>query len=143
MILFDDIFSWEGWGGKLRLASGYCRLKIFDLTRMDQQGLSVLRPIIAVITDAPGSPMSIKSCTSHIATLVTQRFHISHHRMMFIEYYPRVTYGKNQEYVIEEKYEVAEFTWHEDKAIGPKWRPLRPPLLDLVRDLMGESAEPG
>jgi hypothetical protein len=136
MRIFDDIFSWEGWGGKLRLANGHCRMKIFDLTRSKKEDFSVLRPIIVVITDDPESPMSIKSCTSHIATLVTERFKINPQRMMFIEYYPQVLYGKHKEHAIDEKFELVEFTWHEKKAIGPKWRALQPPLVDLVKKLI-------
>ena len=31
MIVYDDIFEWEGWGGRLKLANGRCRLRIYDL----------------------------------------------------------------------------------------------------------------
>ena len=33
MLIYDDIFAWEGWGGELRLASGECRLRIIDLKK--------------------------------------------------------------------------------------------------------------
>ena len=39
MLIYDDIYSWEGWGGKLRLASGKCRLRIFDLKKGNAKGV--------------------------------------------------------------------------------------------------------
>ena len=33
MLIVDDVFAWEGWGGRLRLEAGKCRLKIFDLRK--------------------------------------------------------------------------------------------------------------
>jgi hypothetical protein len=38
-------------------------------------------------------------------------------------------------YVIPEKFDAVEFIWHEGKAIQPKWRTLKPPLLDEIRNL--------
>jgi hypothetical protein len=29
-----------------------------------------------------------------------------------------------------------EFTWHEGRAIEPKWRTLKPPLLDVIKDMV-------
>jgi len=34
---------------------------------------------------------------------------------------------------------VAELQWHDDKALFPTWRPLKPPLLDTVRALIAEN----
>jgi hypothetical protein len=56
--------------------------------------------------------------------------------MMFIEYYPETVYGQKGEHVIAEKYDVVEFTWHEEKAIEPKWRTLKPPLLDAIKKIV-------
>ena len=56
--------------------------------------------------------------------------------MVFIEYYPRKVYGEQGDHVIEEKYDVVDFNWHDDKAIQPKWRALKPPMLDVVKELM-------
>jgi hypothetical protein len=99
MMMYDDIFSWEGWGGELRLASGECRLRIY-------------------------------------ATNVTRQFNIKPHRMLFIEYYPETAYGERNEHIISEKYDVVDFTWHEDRAIEPKWRTLKPPLLDEIKKIV-------
>jgi hypothetical protein len=68
MVVYDEIYSWQGWGGKLKLGSGSCRLRIYDLERGIAKGLSHLRPIIIIVSDVPQSRMSIKSCAGHIAT---------------------------------------------------------------------------
>ena len=137
MLIHDDIFSWEGWGGELKLASGKCRLRIFDLRRGDTKDLSHLRPIIVVVSDIPESGMSVKSCAGHLATSIAEKFHIDFTRMLFVEYYPAGTYGEGEKNTIPERYEAVEFTWIEDKAIQPKWRTLKAPLLEIVKDLLG------
>lgn len=136
MLIHDDIFSWSGWGGRLKLGSGRCRLRIYDLKEGDKKGLMHLRSIIVVISDVPGSNMSVKSCTSHIATLVAKEFNIDPHRMLWIEYYPENRYGVDEIKVIPERFDAVEFTWHEDNAIQPKWRALKPPLLDEIKKLV-------
>ena len=80
--------------------------------------------------------MSVRSCASHIATNVTQQFKIEPERMLFIEYYPQTSYGEHNEHVIAEKYEVVDFTWHEGRAIEPRWRTLKPPLLDVIKGIV-------
>lgn len=135
MLIYDDIFSWEGFGGMLKLASGKCRLRILDLNRSDHDGLTHLKPMIVVATDLPDSNMSVRSCSSHIATMVGRRFNIPPHRMQFVEYYPKKTYGEGNRKVIPEVFEAVDFTWKEDKALHPKLRPLGPPLLDLLVDI--------
>jgi hypothetical protein len=136
MLVYDDIYSWEGWGGTLRLASGKCRLRIFDLKDKNTSGLAHLRSMIVIASDVPDSRMSVRSCCGHIATSVTKEFNIKPHRMMFIEYYPQSEYGENREYLIEEKYDLVEFTWLDEGAIEPKWRTLKPPLLDAIKGLV-------
>jgi len=136
MLIYDDIYSWEGWGGTLRLASGKCRLRIFDLTDQGRAGLAHLRPIIVIASDVSDSRMSVRSCCGHIATCITAEFNIKPHRMMFIEYYPQTVYGEKREHIIEEKYDVVEFNWLQEKAIEPKWRTLKPPLLDAIKALV-------
>ena len=136
MLIHDDIFSWSGWGGRLKLGSGRCRLRIYDLKEGDKKDLMHLRSIIVVISDVPGSNMSVKSCTSHIATLVAKEFNIDPHRMLWIEYYPENRYGADEIKVIPERFDAVEFTWHEDNAIQPKWRALKPPLLDEIKKLV-------
>jgi len=57
--------------------------------------------------------------------------------MVWIEYYPASQYGKEDKVnTIPERYDIAEFIWDEGRAFRPVWRPLRPPMLDLVKDLM-------
>ena len=139
MLIHDDIYSWEGFGGVLRLASGKCRLRIFDLKKGGRQGLAHLKPIIIIVSDVAGSRMSVRSCCGHIASGVTRKFNIKPDRMMFIEYYPRTVYGEQQDQVIAEKYDLVDFKWHEDNAIQPKWRALKPPMLDIVNELVATS----
>ena len=136
MLIYNDIFAWEGWGGELRLASGECRLHIFDLKKGDVNGLARLRPIIVIASDIPDSPMSVRSCTGHIATSVAEKFNIEPHRMLYIEFYPKTVYGSHKQHVITEKYDVVDFTWNEGKAIAPKWRTLKPPILDVIKHLV-------
>ena len=136
IVIYDDIFSWEGFGGKLRLASGKCWLRIFDLKKDSGKGLDYIRPIIAVVSDVPGSNITIKSCSGHIATTITGKFNIDPTRMLYVEYYPAVVYGENNEKTIPERYDAIEFTWHGEKAIKPKWRTLKPPLVDLIKGLI-------
>ena len=136
MLIYDDIYSWEGWGGRLRLANGKCRLRIFDFKKKSSEGLAHLRPIVVIASDVPESRMSVRSCSGHIATSITKEFNIKPHRMMFIEYYPETVYGGRKEHVISEKYDVVEFNWHQEKAIEPKWRTLKPPLLDVIKKMV-------
>jgi len=139
MLIYDQIYSWEGFGGVLRLASGKCRLRIFDLEMDDRTGLAHLRPTIIIASDAADSRMSVRSCCGHIATAVARDFNIKPDRMMFIEYYPRTVYGEQQNHVITEKYDMVDFKWHADKAIQPKWRALKPPMLEVVKELLASS----
>ena len=136
MLIYNDIFRWKGWGGKLSLASGSCSLRIFDQRGEKSGDLLLLRPIIVVVSDVPGNDMSIRSCSGHIATMVTQEFGINPQRMMWIEYYPATDYGKKVVRSIPEKFDVVEFVWKEEKAIEPKWRPLKPPMLEPIKKLL-------
>lgn len=136
MLIHDDIFSWEGWGGKLRLGRGKCRLRIYDLKDRQAKDLTLLRPIIVLVSDVPDSKMPVRSAVSHVATLVAEEFNLEPHRMLWVEYYPESRYGKDGAQVIPEKFDIVEFAWHEGKAMHPKWRALKPPLLDEIKKLM-------
>lgn len=137
MLIHDDIFSWEGFGGTLRLGSGKCRLRIYDLGKGESGSLTYLKPFLIVVSDVADSKMSVRSCAGHVATRVTQTFRIDPHRMIFIEHYPSKTYGEQNQHLIPEHYEIVEFSWHQDKALHPKWRPLKSPLLDVIQKLTG------
>ena len=133
MLIYDDIFAWEGFGGKLKLASGKCRLRIFDMNKGDHKGVAHLKPMVVVASDLPDSKMSVRSCSGHIATTVVQKFNIAPHRMQFVEYYPKKIYGEGNRKVIPEMFEAVEFTWTEKMALHPKLKPLDSPLLDLLK----------
>jgi len=141
IVIYDDIFKWKGHGGIFKLAAGSCRLRIFDLSGEKKQRVAVLKPILVVVSDLPDETsylkkVTVRSCCSHIATSVVKAFRLDHHRMVFVEYHPRKTYGKNDEKVIPEKFDVVDFKWFGDKALHPKWRAVKPPLLDTLKSLV-------
>jgi len=138
MLIRDIIYSWKGWGGKFNLASGMCRLRIYDMAKASKKTVAHLRPMLVIVSDVPESGMSVRSCAGHIATMVTKDFHIDPHRMLWIEHYPAKTYGEKSEHVIPESFDAVEFEWHADKAIKPVWRALKPPLLDEIAKMVGD-----
>jgi hypothetical protein len=139
LLVYDGIFEWEGWGGQLKLAKGRCRLWIFDLNRSGENEVLHLRPMIVVASDLPREGMmkgevSVRSAAGHIATVVSRKFHIDPPRMQFVEYTPRETYGKNNEYIIEAGYDAVEFTWQEGLALFPRMAPLTGPLKNWLHE---------
>ena len=134
MLIFDDIFHWEGFGGKLRLASGKCLLKIFDLSRGNTSGVVYLKPVVVVATDLADSKMTVRSCCSHIATEVARRHNIPPQRMKFVEHYPETLYGENSRKRIPQKFDAVELVWEKGMALHPKWRPVKGPLLDFLKE---------
>jgi hypothetical protein len=143
MLIRDIIYTWKGWGGKFNLGSGMCRLRIYDMTKAASKTLAHLRPVIVIVSDVPESKMSVRSCAGHIATMVSRDFNIDAHRMLWIEYYPMKTYGEKNEHIIPESFEAVEFEWHEDNAIKPKWRALKPPLLDKIAGMVKDNGFKG
>lgn len=140
-VVFNDIFAWDGWGGKFNLAAGKCRLCLFDLSDTADPSLTILKPFIAIATDlrSNGSNLkkvTVRSCCTHIATTLARRFDIEPARMLFVEYYPRTHYGRNREHTIPERFDVVDMAWMDDNALHPKWRPLEGPLLKTVRALL-------
>lgn len=136
-MIYDDLYHWEGWGGRLKLASGKCLLRIYDLKKdKDSKTLAFLRPVIVLVTDVPDSKMTVRSCASHIATGVIRDFAIDPNRMLWIEHYPMKSYGVKEVRHIPASFEAVEFTWFENKAMHPKWRVLNPPMLDTIKDLL-------
>jgi hypothetical protein len=135
MLLYDSIYKWDGFGGRLKLASGKCFLRLYDLTRGDDHNLARLKPYIALATDHPDSAMSIKSCAGHIATCLVKDFSVDPSRMTYIEYYPAVIYGEKNQHRIAERFESLEFVWCEGKALHPKWRPLPDKMLEQIKPL--------
>ena len=139
MLIYDDIFNWKGFGGKLKLASGKCRLKIYDLSGDRTDRLVPLKPIVAMVTDHPASSMSVRSCSGHIATMVSRTFKIPPARLQFVEYYPAKKYGKGGDHFIPEVFEAVDFTWKDDLAIQPRLRPLTPMLRQRLTALMRDE----
>jgi len=140
MLIYDDIFSWEGFGGRLRLASGKCRLRMFDLKKGKIENLTVLRPIVVVVSEIAGqretASVSIRSAAGNIATTAVVQFDIDPQRMLWVEYYPASEYGRDGRHKIPERYDRVEFTWYEGRALEPKWSSLEPPMLDIVKTLL-------
>ncbi len=139
MIIYDDIYTFEGFGGRLKLGSGNCRLRIFNLEKSENDDLKLLKPYIVVVEDQPGNSISVKSAAGHIATKVVREFNIDPNRMVWIEHYPEKIYGVDDSQSIPERFERIEFQWHDDKAIKPLPRPLKEPLLGTVKSLLNES----
>ena len=104
----------------------------------EPKDVALREKFLVVAADVSGSKMSIRSCASHIATKAVEDFDIDPTRMLWIEYYPGTTYGMKNENRMPETYELVEFTWVENKAIKPKWRPVKPPLLDSVKASIGQ-----
>jgi hypothetical protein len=136
MIIYNDIFSWEGLSRKFGLAVGKIRLRIFDLNAGGPGDVLYLRPIIVVVSDVPGEKVSVKGWAGPLASYITRAFSINYQRMIWVEYYPAVEYGQRKIKHIQEKFEVVEFTWDGGQAVQPRWRNLTPPLLDRVRELV-------
>ncbi len=136
MLIHDDIFEWSGWGGRLSLGSGKCRLRIYDLKDLGAKDLTHLYRTIAIVSDIPGSNMSVKSCTSHVATQVVKEFNLNPQRTLWVEYYPESKYGVDSEHVILERFEAVEFAWHADKAIKPQWRELNLREINYIKGLL-------
>ena len=145
-VVFNDVFAWDGWGGKFNLAAGKCRLCLFDLSGTRDASLTLLKPFIAIATDlrTNGSNLkkvTVRSCCTHIATTLAQRYDIEPARMLFVEYYPRTYYGRHKEHAIPERFDIVDMVWMDNKALHPKWRPLEGPLLETVRHLLGIARE--
>ncbi len=148
MMIHDDTFEWEGFGGVYQLAAGKCRLRILDLSRGDHRKVAHLKPMVVVVSDLPDQrganrQMSVRSCASHIATLVAARFNIPPHRMTYVEYYPSSVYGAQGQFKIDAKFDAVDFTWFDDKAMHPKWRPLTSPLLDTIAEVIDATCSVG
>ena len=147
MVVYDDIFAWEGWGGPLKLARGRCWLRIYDLNRANRQEVLHLRPMVVVAADLPRKGMmkgeiSVRSAAGHIATVVSRKFEIAPQRMQFVEYTPSETYGRKNEYVIAAAFDAVEFSWQEGLALFPRVRPLDKALVAILQEGM-EQSPPG
>ncbi len=136
MLIYDDDFEWQGFGGQLKLGSGKCRLCVYDLSAEQLGGLAHLKPVIVLAMDHPDSRMSVRSCSSHIATMVSSTFDILPNRMQFVEYSAEKTYGPDDQKVIPEKFVAVDFTWKENKAMHARLRSVGPPILDRFEELL-------
>jgi hypothetical protein len=139
MLIHHGEYHWEGWGGKLRLGHGKCRLSLFDLNR-ESPGILHLKSHMAVVSDLPDSPASVKNYTGHIATGVIEKFNIEPSRLIWVEYYPEKRFGINRQMVIPERFDDTEFTWIDNKALHPKWKPLKEAYLLILKNLMARYA---
>ena len=115
-------------------------MQIYDLDQPGMMSITHIKPVIIIVSDVQESTLSVRSSASHIATKVTSEFYIEHQRMMWIEYYPEKTYGTVKTQNITEKYDIVEFVWHEDSAVNPHWRSLKPPLLDMIKEIIRATA---
>ena len=148
MLLFDGIYSWEGWGGKFKLGSGRCRMRIFDLDTGEKRRVAHMKSIIVVVSDLPREPgwapnrMTVKSCPSHIATKAVREFNIDPGRMLWVEHYEATPEGENVRYPVAERFDEALFSWNEEGAMQRGWKPLPPPMIETVKHLLADCASP-
>jgi len=98
--------------------------------------LAHLKPVIVIARDHPDSKMSVRSCSSHIATMVSSTFEISPNRMQFVEYAEEKRYGPDDQKVIPEKFVAVDFTWKDNKAMHARLGPVGPPLVDRLKELL-------
>ncbi|GBC63541.1 hypothetical protein DENIS_4539 [Desulfonema ishimotonii] len=145
MLIHDDLYTWDGWGGKLKLGSGECRLRIYDLTKGDTRAVPHLKPIVVIVSDVPDpenriNKMTVRSCAGHIATHVVRDFDIDPNRMIWVEDYSCAADDDDCRESADQ-FQQVEFSWHEPGAIHPAWKTLKPPLLDLVRALASDEQE--
>jgi len=133
--LYDDVFEWEGYGGAFKLASGKCRLKVYDLSRGAERRVSLLKPVIVLAMDMADSPMSVRSCIGHIATRVVTDHGLVPARTMFVEYYPATHYGTQGERLIPRRFEAVDFEWHGHRALFPRWRSVPDTVLPVIEPL--------
>jgi hypothetical protein len=100
--------------------------------------------MVVVAADLPRQGMmkgevSVRSAAGHIATVVSRKFGIDPQRMQFVEYTPRETYGKQNEYVIEAGYDGVAFTWQDGLALFPRFKPLDPGLVAVLREWLDRA----
>jgi hypothetical protein len=146
MLIYDDVYTWDGWGGLLKLASGRCRMKVFDLRKKGEKGVAHLKPFVIVLTDIPfetkgPNQMTVKSCAGHIATKVVREFRIDPHRMIWVEHYPLDPESHKLRYPEEEHFDEVEFTWQDEDAISTQWRTPSPDTVKLIRELLANVSE--
>jgi hypothetical protein len=144
MLIHDDVFEWDGWGGQLNLCSGQCRLRIFNLKDQKDNGLTPLKPYMVLTSELAGkknprSWVTMRSMAGHIATLICEKWNIDPQRMVYIEYYPGTSYGSEEEHHVSERMESAIFEWHENRAMNPVWHPLKSPLLEWLKEAIQEN----
>ncbi len=143
MFIYNNTFSWDGWGGAIRLAAGKCHLWLFDLRKVPQrpQGMIFMRPVVGVVKEIdPDNPISLRSVTSHIATQVTRKFNIDPRRLLWLEYLPARTYRRPTPRSVPARLDLVELNWVAGKAMTPSWRPLEEPLATLIQNFI-EAAE--
>ncbi len=144
MKIYDDIYTWEGWGGKLKLGSGRCRMRIFDVSRRRKDdGVAHLKPVFIVVSDIPfdtvaPNQMTVKGVAGHIASQAVKDFGIDPHRMRWIEYYPAAE-DENLRYSSGERFDEVVFTWRDEDALYPGWKPVSPAMHDLIKELLEEE----
>ncbi len=139
VIIYNDIYHWEGLGKKFGLAVGKIRLWIFNLKNESLANVIHLRPIIVVVSDVAGEAVTVKGWAGPLASFISREFNIDRHRMMWVEYYPPVSYGAQSAKYIPEKFEMVEFAWKDDVAMHPQWRLLKSPLRDILYRLIRDS----
>lgn len=138
-LIYDGIHEWEGWGGTLRLGSGKCRLRLFELASDTAKNLVSLKSTVAVVSDVPDSTLSVRSCSTHVVVSIAEKYNIDVRRIMYVEYYPPSVFGPHQERSLPKRFEVADFTWYEHNAPQVKWRSLNTDLIEILEKYVTDA----
>ncbi|MFP4446303.1 MAG: hypothetical protein ACLFPD_08670 [Desulfosudaceae bacterium] len=139
MVVYSGIYQWEGLGSPFGLASGKIRLWIFNLAESESNKVITLRPYIVVVSDLPAEKITVRGWAGPLAGFIAKKFSLNKDRLLWVEYYPPVQYGQRTIKHIPETFDAVEFTWKGQTAVLPRWRPLQPPLLDVVRELVHDN----
>jgi hypothetical protein len=59
--------------------------------------------------------------------------------MVYVEFCPQSVYGNENQHIIPATFDTVDFTWHDGKALHPKWRPLEPSFQETLAALIAES----
>ena len=145
--VYNGLLDWDGWGGEFRLVAGQCRLWIFDLRAEADVRLTLLNPMLVVVSDLSENygktgVMTVRSCAAQIATKVARQFSIKPQRRQKVDYYPSRRDVMNHEHLIGEKFDRVRFELQNQRAINPRWEALQALLQEIGAQLLKGEETP-
>ena len=106
--MIDIRYKYKGF----RDCDSVCRLRIY---RNDDKN-SVL-VVASELHDNPGT--SITNMAESLATMVCRQYHISPHKLIWVEHYPRQRWGNQTFYRL-----YFDFDWSRVRFTNPRWKRL-------------------